>query len=87
MDYAKYIDHTLLKPDTTFEQIDKLIEEAKQYEFKSVCINPTYVKHAAEALKDSDVMVCTVIGFPLGANTTATKAFEVEDAVKMVRMN
>ncbi|AYU55762.1 deoxyribose-phosphate aldolase [Staphylococcus debuckii] len=82
MDYAKYIDHTLLKPDTTLEQIDKLIEEAKQYEFKSVCINPTYVKHAAEALKDSDVMVCTVIGFPLGANTTATKAFEVEDAVK-----
>ncbi|PTI86472.1 deoxyribose-phosphate aldolase [Staphylococcus simulans] len=82
MNYAKYIDHTLLKPDTTLEQIDKLIEEAKEYQFKSVCINPTYVKHAAEALADSDVLVCTVIGFPLGANTTATKAFEVEDAVK-----
>ncbi|MEB6837753.1 deoxyribose-phosphate aldolase [Staphylococcus simulans] len=82
MNYAKYIDHTLLKPDTTLEQIDKLIEEAKEYQFKSVCINPTYVKHAAEALADSDVLVCTVVGFPLGANTTATKAFEVEDAVK-----
>lgn len=82
MNYAKYIDHTLLKPDTTVEQIDTLIEEAKAYQFKSVCINPTYVKYAAEALADSDVLVCTVIGFPLGANTTATKAFEVEDAVK-----
>ncbi|GEP79816.1 deoxyribose-phosphate aldolase [Staphylococcus carnosus] len=82
MDYAKYIDHTLLKPDATLDQIDKLIDEAKEYHFKSVCINPTYVKHAAEALKDSDVLVCTVIGFPLGANTSATKAFEVEDAVK-----
>ena len=82
MNDTKYIDHTLLKPDTTVEQIDKLIEEAKEYQFKSVCINPTYVKHAAEALADSDVLVCTVIGFPLGANTTATKAFEVEDAVK-----
>ncbi|MHD0397158.1 deoxyribose-phosphate aldolase [Staphylococcus simulans] len=82
MNYAKYIDHTLLKPDTTIEQIDKLIEEAKAYQFKSVCINPTYVKHAAEALVNSDVLVCTVIGFPLGANTTETKVFEVEDAVK-----
>ncbi|UXV35758.1 deoxyribose-phosphate aldolase [Staphylococcus sp. IVB6181] len=82
MDYAKYIDHTLLKPDTTVDQIDKLIDEAKEYKFKSVCINPTYVKHAAEALKDSDVLVCTVIGFPLGANTSEVKAFEVEDAVK-----
>lgn len=82
MDYAKYIDHTLLKPDATLDQIDKLIDEAKEYHFKSVCINPTYVKHAAEALKDSDVLVCTVIGFPLGANTSATKAFEVEDAIK-----
>ncbi|AMY06606.1 deoxyribose-phosphate aldolase [Staphylococcus condimenti] len=82
MDFAKYIDHTLLKPDATLNQIDKLIDEAKEYHFKSVCINPTYVKHAAEALKDSDVLVCTVIGFPLGANTSATKAFEVEDAIK-----
>lgn len=81
MDYAKYIDHTLLKPDTTLAQIDTLIDEAKEYHFKSVCINPTYVKHAAEALKESDVLVCTVIGFPLGANTTETKAFETKDAI------
>ena len=82
MNYAKYIDHTLLKPESTRAQIDKIIEEAKSFNFKSVCINPTHVKYAAEQLKGSDVLVCTVIGFPLGASTTETKMFEVEDAIK-----
>ncbi|RIO58284.1 deoxyribose-phosphate aldolase, partial [Mammaliicoccus sciuri] len=70
-----------LKPESTRAQIDKIIEEAKSFNFKSVCINPTHVKYAAEQLKGSDVLVCTVIGFPLGASTTETKMFEVEDAV------
>lgn len=82
MNYAKYIDHTLLKPESTRAQIDKIIEEAREFIFKSVCLNPTHVKYAAEKLKDTEVLVCTVIGFPLGASTTETKMFEVEDAVK-----
>ncbi|WP_398574308.1 deoxyribose-phosphate aldolase [Staphylococcus equorum] len=82
MNYAKYIDHTLLKPESTRTQIDKIIEEAREFNFKSVCLNPTHVKYAAEKLKDTEVLVCTVIGFPLGASTTETKMFEVEDAVK-----
>ncbi|MGO1632146.1 MAG: deoxyribose-phosphate aldolase, partial [Staphylococcus equorum] len=75
-------DHTLLKPESTRAQIDKIIEEAREFNFKSVCLNPTHVKYAAEKLKDTEVLVCTVIGFPLGASTTETKMFEVEDAVK-----
>ncbi|ANQ64817.1 deoxyribose-phosphate aldolase [Staphylococcus equorum] len=82
MNYAKYIDHTLLKPESTRAQIDKIIEEAREFNFKSVCLNPTHVKYAAGKLKDTEVLVCTVIGFPLGASTTETKMFEVEDAVK-----
>ena len=82
MSINKYIDHTLLKPESTQEQIDKLIAEAKEYNFASVCVNPTWVSHAAEALKDSDVKVCTVIGFPLGANTSRVKAFETKDAIE-----
>lgn len=82
MNYAKYIDHTLLKPEATKEQINKLIAEAKEYNFKSICINPTHVQYAAEQLNDSEVLVCTVIGFPLGASTTETKIFETEDAIK-----
>lgn len=82
MNLAKYIDHTALKADTTKQQIDKLLEEAKQYDFMSVCVNPTHVKYAAEALKGTDVLVCTVIGFPLGANTPAVKAFETRDAIE-----
>ncbi|AAK79512.1 deoxyribose-phosphate aldolase [Clostridium acetobutylicum] len=82
MNIAKIIDHTALKPDTTKEQILKLIEEAKQNNFASVCVNPKWVKEASCALKDSSVKVCTVIGFPLGANTTATKVFETQDAIK-----
>ncbi|MBF7016542.1 deoxyribose-phosphate aldolase [Staphylococcus durrellii] len=82
MNYAKYIDHTLLKPESTKEQIDKIISEARDYEFKSVCINPTHVNYAAQQLVNTKVMVCTVIGFPLGASTTATKIYETEDAIK-----
>ncbi|MBI5974424.1 deoxyribose-phosphate aldolase [Staphylococcus canis] len=81
MKYEKYIDHTLLKPEATREQIDRIIDEAKTYHFKSVCVNPTHVAYASEQLKDSDVLVCTVIGFPLGASTTETKAFETRDAI------
>ncbi|KXG11330.1 Deoxyribose-phosphate aldolase 2 [Anoxybacillus sp. P3H1B] len=78
---AKMIDHTLLKANTTKEQIVQLCEEAKQYGFASVCVNPTWVAAAAELLKGTDVKVCTVIGFPLGANTPETKAFETKDAI------
>ncbi|MGZ2417610.1 deoxyribose-phosphate aldolase [Staphylococcus caledonicus] len=82
MNYAKFIDHTLLKPESTREQITKIVDEAKEYGFKSVCVNPTHVNYAAKELKDSDVLVCTVIGFPLGTTTTEVKMFETEDAIK-----
>ena len=81
MNYAKLIDHTALKPDTKKEVIVTLCEEAKQHDFASVCVNPTWVETAAELLKGTDVKVCTVIGFPLGANTPETKAFETTDAI------
>ncbi|MDQ0223160.1 deoxyribose-phosphate aldolase [Streptococcus moroccensis] len=81
MDLNKYIDHTILKPETTKEQVLAIIDQAKTYDFASVCINPTWVALAAEELKETDVKVCTVIGFPLGANTSAVKAFETEDAI------
>ncbi|MDR0297377.1 MAG: deoxyribose-phosphate aldolase [Streptococcaceae bacterium] len=77
----KYIDHTILKADATLAQVDAVLAEAKRYDFMSVCINPTWVIHAADALKDSTVKVCTVIGFPLGANTSKIKAFEAQDAL------
>lgn len=82
MSVNSYIDHTLLKADANKEQILSLIDEAKKYEFASVCVNPTWVKTAAELLKDSSVKVCTVIGFPLGANTSTVKAFEAAEAIK-----
>lgn len=82
MKLNKYIDHTLLKPDASQEQIETLIEEAKKYDFASVCVNPTWVNFAAQALKGTDVKVCTVIGFPLGANTPELKAFETSDAIR-----
>ncbi|MDG3132405.1 deoxyribose-phosphate aldolase [Streptococcus suis] len=81
MKLNKYIDHTILKPETTQEQVEKILAEAKEYDFASVCVNPTWVALAAESLKDSDVKVCTVIGFPLGANTPAVKVFETKDAI------
>lgn len=82
MELAKYIDHTLLKPEATEEQVLAIIEEAKQYGFASVCVNPVWVSLAADKLAGSGVKVCTVIGFPLGANTAAVKAFETEEAVR-----
>lgn len=82
MELNRMIDHTLLKPEATREQIKKLCEEALEYHFKSVCVNPFWVNYASEILKGSDVEVCTVIGFPLGANTTTLKAFETKEAVE-----
>ncbi|MFH2003205.1 MAG: deoxyribose-phosphate aldolase [Bacteroidota bacterium] len=76
------IDHTLLKPDATIKEIDKLCAEAKKYSFASVCINPSYVSRCAKFLKDTPVKVCTVIGFPLGATSTAAKAFETEQTIR-----
>lgn len=81
MTINRYIDHTLLKPESTQEQIDHLIAEAKRHNFASVCVNPTWVSYSAKQLADSDVNVCTVVGFPLGANTSAVKAFEAKDAI------
>ena len=82
MVFNKFIDHTLLKPTATKDDIIKLCQEAKQYNFYSVCVNPCYVKLAAEILKDTDVKVACVIGFPLGANTTEIKRLEAKEAVK-----
>ena len=82
MKYNKLIDHTLLKQDATPEQILKLCEEAKEHDFMSVCVNPAYVALAAEALKGSDVKVCTVIGFPLGMNLPKTKVEEAQQAIR-----
>lgn len=79
---AQLIDHTLLKADASKAEVMKLLEEAKQFKFASVCINPTWVKTAAEFLRDTpDVKVCTVIGFPLGATTAEVKAFETKNAI------
>lgn len=78
---AKFIDHTLLKPEATSDQIKALCKEAIEYGFASVCINPCRVKLASELLKGTDVKVCTVIGFPLGAATPEVKAFETKNAI------
>ena len=82
MEYNKLIDHTLLKQDATPEQIVQLCDEARRYNFMSVCVNPVYVPLAHRCLKDSDVKVCTVIGFPLGMNLTKTKIQEAQLAIK-----
>jgi len=79
---ARFIDHTLLKPEATQEQIKQLCAEAKRYGFASVCINPCWVSSCAELLRNTKVKVCTVIGFPLGANLTAVKAFETQKAIE-----
>ena len=81
MNLNKYIDHTLLKPESTTTQILKLCDEAKKYDFASVCVNPTHIALCSKELEGSTVKVCTVIGFPLGANTSACKAFETKDAI------
>lgn len=82
MELNKYIDHTLLKPEATKEQITKLCQEARQYDFASVCVNTCYVPLAKELLAGSDVKVCCVVGFPLGAMDTVSKAFEAKTAVE-----
>lgn len=81
MEYNRLIDHTLLAPQATKGEIKKLCEEAMQYHFASVCVNPCFVAYCAELLKGSSVNVCTVIGFPLGANTTTIKALEAQQAL------
>ena len=82
MERNKYIDHTLLKADATRKDIEKLCAEAKQYDFASVCVNTYWVPLCASELKDSDVSVCCVVGFPLGAMSIQAKAFETRQAVK-----
>lgn len=82
MELNKYIDHTLLKADATKAQITKLCEEARQYNFASVCVNTCYVPLAKQLLAGSDVKVCCVVGFPLGAMDTVSKAFEAKTAVE-----
>lgn len=78
MEYNRLIDHTLLAPDATKEQIKKICDEAKQYNFASVCVNPSWIRYCKEQLKGSDVKVCTVIGFPLGATIMASKISEAK---------
>lgn len=79
---AKYIDHTLLKPDATGEEIDKLCNEAKEYGFYSVCVNTTWAERCAKNLSGTDVKVCTVVGFPLGAMNSRSKHFEARHAIE-----
>ena len=81
-DLARYIDHTLLKPNATEEQIRTLCAEALEFNFRSVCVNPTWVPLAAELLRGSEVLTCTVVGFPLGANESAIKAMEARRAIR-----
>lgn len=81
MPINQYIDHTLLKPESTQEQIDHLLSEAVEYQFASICVNPTWVAHCSKTLAGTGVKVCTVVGFPLGANTSSVKAFETKDAI------
>ena len=82
MKLNKYIDHTLLKADATQESIKELCRQAKEYDFMSVCINSSNIELAKEELKGTDVKICTVIGFPLGATTTESKVFETTDAIE-----
>ena len=82
MELNRMIDHTILKPEATEAAVQKIIAEAKEYNYFSVCINPCWVAFASEQLADTDVAVCTVIGFPLGANTPEVKAYEAADAIK-----
>jgi deoxyribose-phosphate aldolase len=81
-DIARFIDHTLLKPDATQAQIAQLCHEARQYHFAAVCVNPTHIKLCADLLKGSDVAVCTVVGFPLGATPPEVKAYEAQQAIE-----
>lgn len=80
--FSKYFDHTILKADATEKEILNLCDEAKKYNFASVCINPCYIKTCVEKLKGTDIDICTVVGFPLGSMTTEAKLFETEQALK-----
>ncbi len=82
MELNRMIDHTILKADTPKQEVLRIIEEAKTYHFYSVCINPTWVSLAKEELKGEPIAICTVIGFPLGANTTTVKTFEAKEAIE-----
>ena len=90
MDFAKMIDHTILKPNATKEEVKKLCEEAAEYGFCSVCVNSSFVYYCAQQLKDTDVKVCTVVGFPLGAVSTDGKVSEtvtaIEDGAEEIEM-
>lgn len=79
---AKFIDHTLLRPDATKRDIDQIIQEAITYKFYSVCINSHWVSYCYERLKDTDIKICTVVGFPLGATSTAVKTYETKEAIQ-----
>jgi len=82
MDIAKYIDHTILKPESTAEEVKRLCKEAREYNFASVCVNGCYAKLVSTELSGSDVKTCVVVGFPLGAMTKEAKAFEAIDAIE-----
>lgn len=82
LEYSRYIDHTCLKQDASYEDIKKLCDEAKEYKFFSVCVNPFYVNYAKKLLANTNVKVCAVIGFPLGQNTTEAKTYECVDAIQ-----
>lgn len=82
-DLAKFIDHTFLKAEGSYTQIQKLCDEAKEWSCFSVCVNPVYLSYCKEQLQNSSVKLCTVVGFPLGANTTETKIFETKQAIKL----
>lgn len=82
MELNKYIDHTNLKQDMSEQDLIKLVDEAKEYDFFSICINPCWVKQASELLAGSNTKVCSVIGFPLGANTTNIKVLEAKEAIE-----
>lgn len=81
-DIASMIDHTILKPDTTLEQVEKVCDEAKKYGFASVCVNPYYVKYVSDSLMGTDVKTTSVVGFPLGSSKSDVKAFETEKAIE-----
>ena len=81
MKYSKYIDHTLLKAEATSKDIEKLCKEARKYKFMSVCVNPSFIPLCKELLKGGEVKICTVVGFPLGMMSAASKAFETKQAL------
>ena len=82
-DLASFIDHTILKPDASREEVEKICREAKEYNFASVCVNPYYVKLVSESLKGTDVGITCVVGFPLGQNTSENKGFETKEAIDL----